>query len=781
MKLAIFPEFNHPDRGDGGIRRVVDAQRKHLPTFGIEIVKSEEEADVVMCHAGDYVTTNKPMIAVCHGMYFTAEEPRWDSWAWELNTQVIRVIKNADVATAPTRWVANAISRGLLVDALVVNHGIDVEDWEPGENKGYTLWNKSRLDLTCDPTPVNELAARFPSQRFITTYGQRMSNVKVTGRLPLQDMKPFIQSAGVYLATTRETFGVGTLEAMACGVPILGFNFGGQAEIITHGENGYLAEVGNYDDLANGLLYCNQHRDRLGAAARQTVLDHYQWHQVIEGYVRAYERAVRPVKAPTVSVVVTAHNLELYLPGCLDSVLGQDYDDWELIVVDDASPDNCGEIADGFAKLDSRIRVVHNPRNVYLAEARNIGIEVSRGKYILPLDADDRLDHRAVGILARALDQDRDIDIATGSMAVVEEGKDTWVSTWPPSKPSYNAQIAGHNQVPYSSMYRKWVWERTGGYRRRMISAEDAEFWTRAMSFGAVPAKVTDQVTLVYTNRSESMSHSIPTPDWRQWFTWATIPELTPFGASDKPKDQLSRPVQSYGPVEISVIVPVGPGHEIYLQDCLDSLIAQTFIHWEVIVINDTGYPWHVDGELVNHYLRGFPYARLVDIPHNPPKGSGWARNRGIELAKAPYIVFLDADDFAQPLMLEIFYKAMLKVGGGWIYSDFWDMTGNLKESESWNFDAALHKMLGPVTGIYRKEDLERVGLFDEDAQYWEDWHLHLALMQSGVCGSRVAHGLFTYRYDSGTRREDAYANKDEAIKILKKKFKKLYAGECDE
>lgn len=779
MKVAIFPQFKHPDRADGGIRRTVEGQVQYLPQFGVEIVETVEEADVINCHAGDLIDTDKPLVSSTHGLYWTAENIHWDGWAWELNTQVIRSLKRADTVTAPSRWVANALSRGMLLDPVIVNHGISINEWEPGENKGYVLWNKSRLDIICNPASLNELAFRFPAQKFVTTYGQRMPNVKITGRLPLPDMKPFIQSAGVYLATTRETFGVGTLEAMACGVPILGFNFGGQAEIITHGENGYLAKVDDYDDLANGLLYCIQHRDRLGAAARQTVIDHYQWHQVIEGYVRAYERALRPIEAPKVSVIVTAYKLEEYLPGCLDSVLKQDYDDWELIVVDDASPDRCGEIADGYAKRDSRIRVIHNTKNKYLAEARNIGIHHSSGKYILPLDADDRLDVRAVGILARALDADRDVDIATGSMAVVEPDKDAWVSSWPPAKPNYTEQIKGHNQIPYASMYRKWVWERTGGYRRRMISAEDAHFWTLAMSFGAVPAKVSDQVTLVYTNRTDSMSHSIPTPNWREWLTWATIPELTPFGASDKPKGLPSRPVHSYEPIEISVIVPVGPGHEIYLQDCMDSLIAQTFIHWEVIVVNDTGFPWYVDGELINRYLMGFPYAKLIDIPHSPAKGPAWARNRGIEQARASLLVFLDADDVAQPLMLEIFYKAMLKVGGGWLYCDHYDLEGNLKESLSWDFDKALHKMLSSITGMYRKEDIERVGFFDEEITYWEDWSLHLALMSHGICGTRIEHGLFSYRYESGRRRENGYANKDKAVEEIRKKHKRLYAGEC--
>lgn len=774
MKVAIFPQFNHPDKGDGGIRRTVEGQIKYLPQFGVEIVQSVEEADVINCHAGDLIDTDKPLVSSTHGLYWTAENSNWDKWAWELNRQVIRAIKRADAVTAPSKWVAYALQRGMLVDPVVVYHGISLDEWNPDENHGYVLYNKSRVDLICDPTPVNELADRLPKQKFVTTYGQRTSNVKVVGRLPYSDMKPFVQSAGVYLATTRETFGVGTLEAMACGVPILGFNFGGQAEIVTHKENGYLARVGDYDDLAEGLLYCLEHRDRMGLAARQTVVERFQWHQVIEGYITAYERAMAVQKSPSVSVIVTAYKLEDYLSACIESVLNQDYQDWELIIVDDASPDRCGEIADAYASRDPRIKVVHNPRNVYLAEARNIGISHSTGKYILPLDADDRLDPRAVGILARSLDQDGDKDIVTGSMAVVEEDKPVWVSTWPPKNPAYHHQIAGHNQIPYASMYRRWVWERTGGYRRRMISAEDAEFWTRAMSFGANPAKVTDTPTLVYTNRSDSMSHSIATPQWNEWFTWSALPKLTPFGASDHPKDLLSWPVHSYEPTLVSVVVPVGPGHEVYLQDCLDSLVAQTLILWEVILVNDTGYPWHIDGKLVNRYLQGFPFARLVDIPHSVPKGPAWARNRGVEAAKASRIVFLDADDIAQPLMLEALYKAHVKCGG-WVYTDWYNETGEKQEARSWDAAGLMTKQLGPITGIYAKKDWEAVGGFDENIPGWEDWDFQISLLEQEVCGSRLAYPLTTYRYNTGWRREDGFSKKDTILKYIEKKHKKLY------
>jgi len=94
---------------------------------------------------------------------------------------------------------------------------------------------------------------------------------------------------------------------------------------------------------------------------------------------------------PKVSVVIPVYNVENYLPRCIDSVLKQTYSDFELILVDDGSPDNSGEICDAYAKKDSRVRVIHK-KNAGVSAARNTGIEASQGDYIMFVDSDDYID-----------------------------------------------------------------------------------------------------------------------------------------------------------------------------------------------------------------------------------------------------------------------------------------------------------------------------------------------------------------------------------------------------
>ncbi|WP_435820352.1 glycosyltransferase family 2 protein [Kitasatospora aureofaciens] len=94
---------------------------------------------------------------------------------------------------------------------------------------------------------------------------------------------------------------------------------------------------------------------------------------------------------PRFSVIVPVYQVQDYLTECLESVLGQAGPDLELIAVDDCSPDGCGAVLDAAAAADPRVRVLHLPENVGLGRARNAGLEVATGDYVVFLDSDDTL------------------------------------------------------------------------------------------------------------------------------------------------------------------------------------------------------------------------------------------------------------------------------------------------------------------------------------------------------------------------------------------------------
>lgn len=94
---------------------------------------------------------------------------------------------------------------------------------------------------------------------------------------------------------------------------------------------------------------------------------------------------------PKISIIVPVYKVEKYIHKCIDSILAQTFTDFELILVDDGSPDNCGKICDEYVKKDRRIKVIHK-KNGGLSDARNAGIEIARGDYIGFVDSDDYIE-----------------------------------------------------------------------------------------------------------------------------------------------------------------------------------------------------------------------------------------------------------------------------------------------------------------------------------------------------------------------------------------------------
>ena len=104
---------------------------------------------------------------------------------------------------------------------------------------------------------------------------------------------------------------------------------------------------------------------------------------------------------PTVSIIVPVYKAETFLSRCIDSILNQEYRDFELLLVDDGSPDSSGEICDTYARNDSRIRVIHQS-NSGVSIARNHAIDQARGTYLQFLDSDDWITPDATKLLVRS-------------------------------------------------------------------------------------------------------------------------------------------------------------------------------------------------------------------------------------------------------------------------------------------------------------------------------------------------------------------------------------------
>lgn len=133
---------------------------------------------------------------------------------------------------------------------------------------------------------------------------------------------------------------------------------------------------------------------------------------------------------PEFSVIVPIYKVEKYLKICVDSIIRQSFCDFELILVDDGSPDNCGEICDKYSASDTRVKVVHK-ENGGLSSARNAGLDIATGKYIIFIDSDDFWDdtNALEHIHTNLIETDADVLVFPAKRYYEREDKYTYIIT----------------------------------------------------------------------------------------------------------------------------------------------------------------------------------------------------------------------------------------------------------------------------------------------------------------------------------------------------------------
>jgi hypothetical protein len=176
MKVYINPTYQGADRADGGIRRVVEAQQRYLPAFGWDVTTDPRDADLIANHGASLLeVAGVPMVNHNHGMMWS--EYGFGEWGDKVNAALIDAMVRANAITAPSEWVGNAISRGMLVKPDVVYHGVDADEWAHNEQSlGYVLWNKARADQVSTLT----ICSTWPTCCPMCALSRRSANSRAT-------------------------------------------------------------------------------------------------------------------------------------------------------------------------------------------------------------------------------------------------------------------------------------------------------------------------------------------------------------------------------------------------------------------------------------------------------------------------------------------------------------------------------------------------------------------------------------------------------------------------
>lgn len=726
LKVYLWP---HPEQiePNNGIGRVVHAQYKYLPQYDIELVESSDQAQVIASHTR---MGELPWVDVLHlhGIYWTADADqrnfRYDRWHHSINTEIIDSVRRAKIVTVPSNWVAYPFQRDMRISPVVIEHGIDVPLYTNHRTtKGsYVLWNKNRREDVCDPAPADWLAAGgIDVWSTFTKSGIAPTAMRVIGPQGDGEMRETLSNCLMYLATTEETFGIGTVEAMAMGKPILGFDWGGTRDLVEHKFNGYLCKPYDYDDLLKGYHWILENYEEASFAARQTARA-LSWEKAAQKYADCYHKAYAMKRPHKLSVVVTNHNYGQYVGQAIDSAKANNA---EVIVVDDASTDNSLEVI----RAHTPDKIISKRDNEGVASARNSGIDAATGDLIVCLDADDYLSPNYADTLIPAFKRDYGLGVAYTGLMMIQEGAEPRLAEWPPEF-SWDVQASGgvppNNCIPAGAMFRKEMWERAGGYLQEYAPGEDAEFWTRGLATGFTAQRVTEDGLFNYRLHSGSASRTkqyVPIDTWLPWMRDKQYPLAAPV--------QGPHLISAY-PVEISVVVPVGKAHEYLLDSIYRCMEGQTFRNWELIIVGD----------------------RVLDRPDKPyarcfvKKGQpGPKRQLGTEYARGRYVVYLDADDYLHPEALDRML-ALHKETGLYVYTDWVvDETDEVMESPDYGPEAG-ETLLNPVTALIPKEWIPRWTA----AKHLEDRDFYVRMYQEGHYGVRLPQPLLYVRQSTSTR-----------------------------
>lgn len=200
---------------------------------------------------------------------------------------------------------------------------------------------------------------------------------------------------------------------------------------------------------------------------------------------------------PKVSIIICTHNREKLLPRALDSVLSQDFKDFELIIIDDASNDGTEALIKTYIKKDSRIKYFKNDHNLGIAKSRNKGCKIAEGEYIAMLDSDDWwLKNDKLSRQVAILDAKRAVGLV-GTGIVLYDTKDNFIKEdiFEAENDKIRAKILAKNQFAQSSvLFRKEAHFNAGGYDESLVVCEDLDLWLKIglrYEFANIPEALT--------------------------------------------------------------------------------------------------------------------------------------------------------------------------------------------------------------------------------------------------------------------------------------------------
>ncbi len=216
-----------------------------------------------------------------------------------------------------------------------------------------------------------------------------------------------------------------------------------------------------------------------------------------------------------ISVIVPVYKVEQYLSACVDSILAQSYKDFELILVDDGSPDRCGEICDTYAKQDPRVRVIHQ-ENQGLSGARNSGMDAARGDYITFVDSDDLVSSEyLLKLVSILVETGSEVSCVRKHEFVDNLAPETSICSSPGSetivtivgREAVKLVYQGSHEVDISACAKLYQREMIAQYRFPVGKLHEDQAFVPIILYRACSVSYINTVCYYYRNRIDSITH----------------------------------------------------------------------------------------------------------------------------------------------------------------------------------------------------------------------------------------------------------------------------------
>lgn len=500
---------------------------------------------------------------------------------------------------------------------------------------------------------------------------------------------------------------------------------------------------------------------------------------------------------PLISVIVPTYNTNLrFLEECLDSVIGQVYENWELVIVDDCSPnEEVREFIEKYAETDSRIKYNFLPKNLSIAGATNEAVKLATGEFIGIFDHDDLLWPNALFETVKALNQDSSIDFLYTDEDKITEDTHKHLGYF--LKPDYNPDFMHSvNYFTHFTVVRKSIYEAVGGERSEYDGAQDWDLYLRI-------------------TRATNKIHHIP----KICYSWRIHDASTAKSTASKPyvveaqKKALQDDLKARGhetavvmqdeqhpgywtvtyPVMnnplISIVIPSKNQYKV-VKRCIDSIYSKTtYKNFEIILV-DTGSDdknvWEYYDRMKSEYSN-FQVVEWFEQPFSYARSC----NEGARLSKGELLLMLNNDtEVLTPNWLELlsgdaqrkeigavgcllFYPdgyniqhAGVGVGlGGVAANSFQMMTLEQAMSQTQHLYINTKHNMTAVTAaclMIRKELFDTIGGFDESYRItYNDVDLCLRLYDKGYQNLYTPHVRLLHHESITVGAPDEVAKRD--------------------